>query len=93
MSLPVPTAEDVNRAPPTLADLPTLRRGRVLSVAGDDATAHRLLVLGFAPGTLVEFARRAPFHGPIIVDVRGAQICLRVKEARRVLVAPLGDGS
>ena len=93
MSVPVPTSDRVNHSQPTLADLPTLRRGRVVAVLGGDATAQRLVVLGFAPGTLVAFARRAPFLGPIIVDVRGAQICLRVQEARRVCIAPLAEGA
>ena len=76
----------------TLADLPRLRRARVCEVSGGDATAERLIALGFAPGTVVHFARRAPFRGPLIVDVRGAQICLRVREARRVRVQPEADG-
>jgi ferrous iron transport protein A len=75
---------------PTLADLPRLRQARVLGVIGNDATAQRLVMLGFAPGTAVHFARRAPFRGPLIVDVRGAQICLRVREARRIQVIPGG---
>jgi len=70
----------------TLADLPRLRRARVRAISGTDATAERLAVLGFAPGTEVSFARRAPFGGPIVVDVRGTQIALRVREARRILV-------
>ena len=61
----------------------------MLDVVGGDATAERLTVLGFAPGTEVHFARRAPFRGPLIVDVRGAQICLRVQQARRIRVEPI----
>lgn len=81
-SLPTPV-------PTTVADLPRLRRARVVAVAGADATAERLVVLGFAPGTLVSFVRRAPFAGPLVVELRGAQICVRVSEARRVLVVPV----
>lgn len=75
-----------NAEPTTLADLARLRRARVVAVDGDDSTALRLLSLGFTPGTQVEFARQAPFAGPIVVNVRGAQICMRVREARRIRV-------
>jgi Fe2+ transport system protein FeoA len=72
----------------TLADLRQLGRAVVVGITGDDASALRLLALGFAPGTVVQFARQAPFAGPIVVDVRGAQICLRLHEARRIAVVP-----
>jgi len=61
----------------------------VVAVTGDDATARRLQVLGFAPGTEVGFVRRAPFRGPLILDVRGAQLCIRVREAQRILVSAM----
>lgn len=71
---------------PTIADLPVLRRAVVTAVTPMDAHGRRLVSLGFAPGTLVTFARRAPFGGPLVVAVRGTQICLRVADARRILV-------
>lgn len=83
-----PPAVPPTTSPHTLADLPRLLRARVVAVTGDHATAERLVVLGFAPGTEVAFVRRAPFVGPLIIDVRGTQICLRVREARRIVVVP-----
>lgn len=73
----------------TVADLPRLRRARVDRIAAEATTAERLAVLGFAPGTEVAFVRRAPFVGPLIVEVRGTQVCLRVVDARRILVSEL----
>lgn len=70
----------------TLADLPRLRAARVVRVEGHDFAAERLFALGFTPGTEVRFERRAPFHGPLVVWARGAMICLRPKEARRIVV-------
>ena len=76
---------------PTLADLPRLRSARVSRVlAGTDRAGERLQVLGFTPGTLVEFERRAPFGGPLVLRVRGTLVCLRPREARLVEVEPLG---
>jgi ferrous iron transport protein A len=58
----------------------------VLRVEGHDHAAERLVALGFTPGTEVRYERRAPFGGPIVALVRGAMICLRPQEARRVVV-------
>lgn len=71
---------------PTIADLPDLRRAIVTAVTPMDAHGRRLVSLGFAPGTLVTFARRAPLGGPLVVELRGTQICLRVADARRIQV-------
>ncbi len=70
----------------TLADLPHLGMGRVVKVLGNGATSERLRELGFAPGTEVHFCRQAPFSGPIVVALRGYQLCLRSGEARLVVV-------
>lgn len=75
-------------APLTLADLPRLRAARVVRVEGHDLAAERLLSLGFTPGTEVRFERQAPFAGPLVVWARGAMLCLRPREARRVVVEP-----
>lgn len=76
----------------TLADLPRILVGRVVGVDGSDSTAVRLVELGFSPGTEVRFERRAPFGGPMVVSLRGYQLCLRNPEARRVRITPLGGG-
>ncbi len=78
----------MSAAPPifTLAELPRLGRARVIRVEGHDLAAERLLALGFTPGTEVGYERSAPFGGPLVVWTRGAMICLRPKEARRVIV-------
>lgn len=73
----------------TLADIPRLLVARVVRVEGHDFAAERLYTLGFAPGTEVRFERQAPFHGPLVVWARGAMICLRPREARRIVVEAL----
>jgi len=76
--------------PTTLADLPRLGMGRVIKVVGDGPASERLRELGFAQGTEVHFCRQAPFAGPIVVALRGYQLCLRLGEARLVLVEKPG---
>jgi ferrous iron transport protein A len=59
-------------------------------VVGIDAPAplaRRLAELGFLPRTPVTCRRRAPLGDPRIYEVRGAQLCLRRREARAVRVA------
>ncbi len=81
--------QDAASAPLTLADIPRLGQGRVLRVEGHDLAAERLFALGFTPGTEVRFERQAPFAGPLIVWARGAMLCLRPREARRIVIEPL----
>ena len=74
-------------APPlTLADLPRVLVGRVLSVEGEGKFSDRLRELGFCPGTEVRFERQAPLGGPMIVVLRGYRLCLRASEARRIRI-------
>lgn len=70
----------------SLADLPRVGLARVLTVDGDDDASQRLRELGFTPGTEVDFVRRAPFGGPLVVQLRGYQLALRPAEARRVRI-------
>jgi ferrous iron transport protein A len=83
----------VTPARPTsnLADLSRYGLARVRRVLGEDAAAQRLRELGFTPGTEVDFVRRAPFGGPLIVQLRGYQLALRPAEARRVEIETTGD--
>ncbi len=76
--------------PLTLADLPRVLVARVSHVEDDCVICERLRELGFCPGTEVRFERQAPFHGPMIVQLRGYRLSLRPSEARRVFITPLG---
>ena len=75
---------------PTLADLPRLGRGRILAVEAEGSTADRLRELGLTPGTTVRFQRRAPFGGPLVIELRGYSLCLRPSEARLVRLVASG---
>ena len=72
--------------PQTLSDLPVGARARVLRVEDTDGTGDRLLDLGFLPGTQVTCRRRAPLGDPKVYELRGVQMCLRRREAQRILV-------
>ncbi|MDP3972391.1 MAG: FeoA family protein [Candidatus Nanopelagicales bacterium] len=51
-----------------------------------DPVARRLADLGFLAGTRVTALRRAPTGDPTIYELRNYQMCLRRREADRVLV-------
>lgn len=69
---------EAERAIP-LAELPVGQWGRVCETNGI-TPERRLLVLGFVPGTRVGMIRRAPFGGPVEVELRGYRICLRLRQ-------------
>jgi ferrous iron transport protein A len=76
-----------------LARLPIGAAAVVDSVESGSPVTRRLLDLGFVPGTRVRAVRRAPLGDPTLYELRGAQLCLRRSEARRVRVRPLPAGS
>lgn len=80
-------------APLTLGHLrpPERARVRALDPRLDDATARRLVDLGFHPGTEVEVVRCAPFRGPMIFRVAEYELAIRRELAERVEVLPVQD--
>lgn len=76
-----------------LGELPVGRWGRICPPSNGRAPDRRLLVLGFVPGTWVGVIRRAPFGGPVEVELRGYRICLRRSQLAGVRVAPDDGGS
>jgi ferrous iron transport protein A len=74
-----------------LADLPVGQWGRVCAPGAGAALSRRLLVLGFVPGTRIGMIRRAPFGGPLELELRGYRICLRRRQLDGLRVT-LDDG-
>jgi len=64
---------------------------RVVSLASEGAVRQRLLDLGIMPGSEVSVERRAPLGDPIEVQVRGANLMLRKREAAMILVEHLRE--
>lgn len=75
---------------PALSDLARGEIGVVVGIeAADPAAAHRLLDLGFVPGTPVEVVRRAPLRDPVVYRVAGYEIALRRAQAACIRITPL----
>lgn len=47
---------------------------------------QHLLAMGFTPGTPFILQRIAPLGDPIVIQIRGVEICLRRKEAQEIHV-------
>ncbi len=55
---------------------------------GSRPVCHRLLDLGFVPGTRLRVVRRAPLGDPVEIEIRGTRLCLRAAQLRGLRVLP-----
>jgi DtxR family Mn-dependent transcriptional regulator len=95
---PIPTRDGVvdERPHRRLSDVAPGQRARVVRVGDEDAGLLRYLAsLGLRPGELVTVASRAPYDGPISLEVRGssgrAECQVGSSLASRVMVEVLPD--
>ena len=69
-----------------LADIEKGTKVRINSVEGGHGCITRLNRFGLYPGDLARVVRRAPFGGPVLLEVRGMEIALGRSLARCILV-------
>jgi ferrous iron transport protein A len=74
------------QAPQTLADLPTGQRCILDRLDLPEATARRLMELGFLPGNEVVPGKRAPGGGPRVFRVDGSEVALRDDTASHLFI-------
>lgn len=87
---PIPDRDGTirSRAGHTLADLPEGERGQVVRVRCQEPGMLRYLgTLGIYPGTSIVVRERAPFQGPLLVDVNGQVHALSYAVAEEIDVA------
>ncbi len=70
----------------TLNEMIAGQSGIIQEVGADGAIRQRLLELGVLPGTRVELRMCAPLGDPLIVSLRGYELSIRRKDARRITV-------
>ncbi len=71
----------------TLDSIPAGEPFQVTRVALAGVLGDRLVELGFTPGAPVQLLRRAPFGGPLQVQVRDFVLSLRRADARAIHTA------
>ena len=89
---PIPTRELAVReiAHVPLADLPIGKPARLTRVSDEDGDLLRYLAeLGLHPGVIVRVRARAPFGGPLTLEVGGAERVLGIELARQLRVSPV----
>lgn len=68
----------------TLSELANGQTATIRDIDLSHPTGHRLLDLGFVPGTPITALGRAPMGDPATFQVRGYRIGLRSAEARLI---------
>ncbi|PIP15221.1 ferrous iron transport protein A [Candidatus Roizmanbacteria bacterium CG22_combo_CG10-13_8_21_14_all_35_9] len=66
-----------------------LQRGieaKIISISGGRFASKRLADLGLTPGTKIKVLRRAPFFGPVEIEVRGSKLVLGRGLSAKILV-------
>ncbi len=83
---------DERKLPRPLSMIPEGECGIVSRVTAGGVLRHRLLEMGFVPGTEVCHSGTAPLGDPLVVRVRGTEVALRNSEAISVWICPVvGD--
>jgi len=70
------------------------KTGATLTLHGlpaDPMAESQVRSLGLIPGSSVRLIRRAPFHGPLLLEVQGRVIALGWKIASGLEVSPAPD--
>ncbi|AHG91898.1 iron dependent repressor [Gemmatirosa kalamazoonensis] len=86
---PIPTRDGAvdERRLTALCDVGAGQRARVVRVSDDDDGMLRYLAeLGLLPGAAVTVVERAPYDGPVTVDVSGRAVAVGTAVAEAVLV-------
>ena len=74
--------------PVTLDELKNNRPAKISAVEVRDAVILRLMEMGLVPGASVAVKKRAPFGGPLHLQVGDYQLSIRSTEARAFRVEP-----
>ena len=75
----------------TLRDLAVGKSARIESVGGDGALRQHFLDMGMIPGVTVKLVKFAPMGDPMELLIHGYKLTLRLSEAEKITVRPLGE--
>lgn len=64
-----------------LNDLPLKHSAEIVLIEGDTEKLNRLTELGLRSGKQIQVLQKAPFNGPIVIQVEQSLIALRSEEA------------
>lgn len=75
----------------TLDTVDVLRRSRVVFIEGGQGVGAHLNTLGIHVGDQLQVVERAPFRGPVLVQINGTRLALGRGVARRVRVEAVDE--
>lgn len=64
-----------------LTDLPIKHTAEIVNIEGHPEKLQRLTELGLRSGKQIQVLQKAPFNGPIVIQVEQSLIALRSEEA------------
>ncbi|MGB8013119.1 MAG: FeoA family protein [Terriglobales bacterium] len=76
----------MSQLPVALVDLEIGEAGTLAHISLPPAEQQFLMRIGFVPGALVRFSRRAPLGDPSVYSVDGTEIALRAETASLIFV-------
>ena len=77
----------------TLETIDVSRRSRVVCIEGGQGVGAHLNNLGIHVGDQLQVVERAPFRGPVLVQINGTRLALGRGVARRVRVEAIDEQS
>jgi ferrous iron transport protein A len=80
----VPRVQDAGRS--RLIKLKEGEEAVIVSILGGRMATKRLADLGLSPGIKIKVLRKAPFFGPVEIEIRGSTLVLGQGLAAKVLV-------
>jgi len=70
-----------------LSQLKINQRAKIISILNlDENLKLRLLELGLVKDTIIKIKKISPLKDPIDIEIRGYELCLRLNEAKNILV-------
>jgi len=70
----------------TLEHVELRRQARVADIDGGRGVRSHLNILGIHVGDQIVVVDRAPFHGPVLVEIHGSRVALGRGVARKIQV-------
>ena len=70
----------------TINDLKPGEYGKIKELSGDKNYMKRFMEMGFIPGSLIFLQKKAPFGGPLKINIKNYNLAIRKEDANMIYV-------
>jgi len=77
----------------TLNSIAVRRKARVRLIEGGQRVRSHLNTLGIHVGDILEVVERAPFRGPVLIELKGSRVALGRGVAGRIFLEDFPDSA